>query len=139
MKRNRFYVIVLGIFALLPCVVHSLRSVVRADLPQSTATQIYQPSFEEWAFVNLTASYRDEGSPTHFVRVGRAWINGKVRFQVVGRYAKTPAGQAWFDGVGSKIRAAIEDDCKRWTANGCAIDLNDFQIDIAAAGEKPAG
>ena len=111
---------------------------VRADLPQSTATQIYQPSFEEWAFVNLTASYRDNGIPTHFLTIGREWVNGKVRFKVLGRYAKNPLGQAWFEGVGSRIRKGIENDCKRWTAEGYKIDLNDFDIDIApAATEKP--
>jgi len=130
-------VILLGASVLLIVVVHAMWAVVRADLPQSTATQIYQPSFEEWAFVNLTASYRDSGGPTHFVSIGREWVNGKVRFKVVGRYAKSPLGQAWFDEIGSKIRKGIDDDCKRWTANGCPIDLNDFTIDIAQSNEKP--
>ncbi len=137
MKWNRFFVMSLGVFALLIVVVHAMRSGVRADLPQSTATQIYQPSFEEWAFVNLTASYRDNGIPTHFVSIGRAWVNGKVRFKVVGRYANNPLGQAWFDNIGSKIRTGIENDCKRWTAEGYKIDLNDFEIDIAQTNEKP--
>ena len=137
MKRSRFFVLALGATALLTVVAHAIRSVVRADLPQSTATQIYQPTFEAWAFVNLTASYRDSGSPTHFVSIGREWVNGKVRFKVVGRYAKNPLGQAWFDSIGSKIRKGIENDCKRWTAEGCPIDLNDFEIDIAQVNEKP--
>jgi hypothetical protein len=107
-------------------------SIVRADLPPSTATQIYQPDFEEWAFVNLTASYRDYSSETHFVSVGRASVNGKIRFKVLGTYSKNPAGQAWFDRVGSKIRPSIEADCKSWTAEGFPISLNDFDIDIHA-------
>ena len=137
MKRTKVVGMLLGVFALLIAAVQAMRSVVRADLPQSTATQIYQPSFEEWAIVNLTASYRDSGSPTHFVSIGHEWVNGKVRFKVVGRYAKNPLGQAWFDSIGSKIRKGIENDCKRWTQNGCPIDLNDFEIDIAQANEKP--
>jgi hypothetical protein len=31
----------------------------------------------------------------------------------------------------------IEKDCKRWTAEGCPIDLKDFEIDIAQVNEKP--
>jgi hypothetical protein len=130
MRRPWSFVMLLGISALLIFVVHSMRSIVRADLPQSTATQIFQPDFEEWAFVYLTAAYRDYGSETHFVGVGRETVNGRLRFKVLGTYTKTPAGQAWFDKIGSKIRQAIEADCKRWTAEGFPIGLNDFQIDI---------
>ena len=137
MTRTTVVVMLLGVFAFLIIAAHPMWSVVRGDLPQSTATQIYQPSFEEWAFVSLTASYRDSDVPTHFVTVGREWVNGKVRFKVVGRYAKNPLGQAWFDSIGCKIRPGIESDCKRWTAEGCKIDLNDFVIDIAEATEKP--
>ena len=137
MKRSRFFVLVLGTTVLLIVVAHSIKSIVRADLPESTASQIYQPTFEGWAFVNLTASYRDTGGPTHFVSIGREWAKGKVRFKVVGRYAKNPLGQAWFDAIGSKIRKGIENDCKRWTAEGYPIDLKDFEIDIAQVNEKP--
>jgi hypothetical protein len=137
MKRRRFCVALLAAFALLIIAVHAKWSAVRADLPQSTATQIYQPSFEEWAFVSLAASYRDTGFPTHFVNVGRESVNGKVRFKIVGHYAKNALGQAWFNSVGSKIRQSIENDCKRWTAEGYKIDLNDFEIDITQANEKP--
>jgi hypothetical protein len=139
MKRNRWLAMVLGMLALLiVLVIHGSWSAVRADLPQSTATQIFQPSFEEWAFVYLTACYRDYSSQTHFVSVGRQSINGRERFMIVGSYSKNPQGQAWFDRIGSQIRKAVEADCKRWTAEGFPISLNDFQIDISPVVEKPA-
>ncbi len=138
MKRSRFFLMSLGVVALLIFAAHAMWSVVRADLPESTATQIYEPSFDEWAFVYLRASYRDSGSETNYVNVDRESINGKVRYKVTGRYAKTPQGQAWYDRVGSKIRTAIADDCKRWTAEGYGISLKDFEIDISPqADEKP--
>jgi len=130
MKRSRFFVMSLGAVALVAFTALVTRSIVRADLPQSTATQIYQPDFEEWAFLYLTAAYRDYSSQTHFVSVAEQTINGKIRFKILGTYTKTPGGQAWFDNIGSKIRASIEADCRRWTAGGCPISLNDFQIDI---------
>ena len=71
MKRHGIVVVLLGASAVLGFVAHGTLSVVRADLPQLTATQIYQPSFDEWAFLSLTASYRDYGSQTHFVSVAR--------------------------------------------------------------------
>ena len=138
MKWNRFFAVLIGLFALLSfAAVHAIWSVARADLPQGTATQIYQPDFEEWAFLSLTASYRDYSSTTHFVSVARQTVNGKVRFKVTGTYAKSPAGQAWFDNIGSKIRNAIDADCKHWTAEGFPISLNDFQIEIIPSTEKP--
>jgi hypothetical protein len=130
MTRNRFFGILLAAVALVTCTALATRSIVRADLPQSTATQIYQPDFQEWAFLYLTAAYRDYSSQTHFVSVAEQTINGKLRFKILGTYTKTPGGQAWYDNIGSKIRASIEADCRRWTAGGFPIGLNDFQIDI---------
>ena len=130
MKRSRFFLILVGTIALVTCTALVTRSIVRADLPQSTATQIYQPDFQEWAFLYLTAAYRDYSSQTHFVSVAEQTVNGKLRFKIVGTYTKTPGGQAWYDSIGSKIRASIEVDCRRWTASGFPIRLNDFQIDL---------
>jgi len=138
MKRNRSIVMLLGAFALLVVALdHAIWSIARADISNDTATQIYKPDFEEWAFVCLTASYRDYSSTTHFVSVARQTINGRVRFKVTGTYAKSPAGQAWFDNIGSKIRNAVDADCKRWTGFGYPISLNDFQIEIIPSNEKP--
>jgi hypothetical protein len=136
MKRNRFLFAFLGMLALLIAAVVITWSVARADLAQSTATQIFKPDFDEWAFLYLTAAYRDYSGQTHFVTVGRASVNGKVRYKIAATYAKSPAGQTWFDNVGSKIRKSVEADCKRWTAEGFPIDLNDFQIEINQASEK---
>ena len=137
MKRTRFFVMLLGAVALLLFAVHAGRSVVRADVPESIASQIYQPSFDEFVFVYLRASYRDYGD-SHYVSVDRQSNNGRVRYKLVGRYEKAPAGQAWFDRVGSKIRKNIDTDCKAWTAYGLAISPADFDIDIAAEANDKA-
>jgi len=109
----------------------------RADLPVSVSTLVYQPDFEEWAFVRLMAEYRDTGSESHFVTVGRETKNGRLRFKIIGGYANTPVGNAWYNNVGSKIPAAVEAECKYWTGFGFACSLKDFQIDITQAGAKP--
>ena len=137
MPCNKFVAVLLvaaGI--LIGSAVHTMRPTARADLPQSTATQIYAPDFEEWAFLYLNACYRDYSSQSHFVGVGKQTVNGRLRFKIVGSYNKSPLGQAWFDKIGSKIRQSIESDCKRWTAEGFAISLNDFAIDITQANDK---
>lgn len=77
MKRSRFFVMLLAAVALVTCTVLVTRSIVRADLPQSTATQIYQPDFEEWAFLYLTAAYRDYSSQTHFVSVAEQTVRAR--------------------------------------------------------------
>jgi hypothetical protein len=137
MKLNRILVTLLGTAALVTIGIHLMRSVSRADLPRSTATSIYQPTFDQWAFLNLTASYRDYSGHPAFVSIERESKNGRIRYKVLGRYANDLLGRDWYERVGSRIRKGIEDDCKRWTAEGFPIGLNDFDIDIAPVGEKP--
>jgi hypothetical protein len=136
MKRNRLLKMFLGIAALVAVDSVFMQSNSRADLPQSTATQIYQPTFDQWAFLNLTASYRDYSGQPAFVSVERESKNGKVRFKILGRYTDDRLGQDWYARVGSRIRTGIEDDCKQWTAEGYPISLADFDIDIASLGGK---
>jgi hypothetical protein len=136
MKGNRVLMQSLGTAMLLAVGLLLIRSVSRADLPQSTATQIYQPSFDQWAFLSLTASYRDYSGQPAFVSIERQSKNGGVRFKVLGRYTNDRLGKDWYARVGSRIRTGIEDDCKRWTAEGYPISLNDFDIDIAAVRDE---
>ncbi len=140
MTRNRIRWALLAAGSLLVGgLVYGTWSIARADLPQSTATIIYKPDFEEWAYLYLLAAYRDSSGTTHFVSVGRTTINGRLRFKIIGTYSNSPAGQAWYEHFGSKIRGSIEIDCKRWTADGFPISLDDFQIDISAAQAKTPG
>ena len=135
--RRQHFLIISGLVSLILCIaVYATRPAARADLPQSTATQIYEPDFEEWALLYLNACYRDYSNQSHFVGVGKQTVNGRLRFKIVGSYNKSPLGQAWFDKIGSKIRQSIETDCKRWTAEGFPISLNDFEIDITQANDK---
>jgi hypothetical protein len=100
-------------------------------LSQSTATTIYQPDFQEWAFLYFNACYRDFSSGSHFVSVERQTINGGVHFKIAGTYSNTPAGKAWFERIGSKIRGNVEKDCRRWSQYGFAIGLNDVEVTMA--------
>jgi hypothetical protein len=135
MMRRRIHLALVGAAALVVGFgLHAAWSTARADLPQSTATQIYQPDFQEWAFVYLNACYRDFSSGSHFVSVGRETINGRVHFKIAGTYTNTPAGKAWFDRIGSKIRGNVEKDCRRWTQYGFAIGLNDVEVTVAVGG-----
>ena len=137
MKQRKLVVILLSACALLIVVAQSMRPSFGPIFPNRRPPRSLSTHFADWAFLYLTASYRDYSSETHFVSIARETISGRVRFKVTGSYTKTAAGQAWFDGIGLKIRKGIEGDCKRWTAEGFPISLNDFQIDITQAKQNP--
>lgn len=140
MKRNRMrWTLPAALAILTPTLIYGTWSIARADLSQDTATIIYKPDFEEWAYLYLLAAYRDSSGVTHFVSVGRTTVNGRIRFRILGSYANTPAGKGWYDHFGSKIRGSIEIDCKRWTADGFPTSLDDFEINISQAKDKAAG
>ena len=136
MKRNRILMQSFGTAMLLAVGLLLIRSVSRADLPQSTATQIYQPSFDQWAFLSLTASYRDDSGQPAFVSIETPGEKRQRAFQGPRRYTNDRLGKDWYARVGSRIGTGIEDDCKRWTAEGYPISLNDFDIDIAAVRDQ---
>ncbi len=127
--------ILAGIVVIICCLVFLIvrQNTSRADIGMDIYSKTYPVSFGEWVWVYLNATCSERNSDQYSLSVSIKPIESKVRFIIYGFYnANSEIGREWYQECFPDTKGKIRTWCKRWTAQGYPISLNDFEFDIKA-------